>query len=164
MARPLAKTGINSETARDLVFWTARGLGPEAAAKRAGIPSSARLYRYRRSTEFAEDLRQALKDLLALEHAPAAINILARLMADEKTPARVRVDACKTLLDRAGFTPAAVAADAPPAEDNMSLWTREQLEAFVAQGERQLAAATATDADFEVVAPSGAGGALTDML
>ena len=43
-------------------------------------------------------------------------------------------------LDRAGFTPAAVAADEASADDSdMSSWSIERLRAFVAEGERELA-------------------------
>ncbi len=136
----------------------------DEAAKRAGLPSSAKLYRFKRSTAFADDLRQALKDLLATELAPKAIHILDEIMSDTKMPARVRVDAAKTLLDRAGFTPAAVAADAPPADENMASWTIEQFESFVAEGERKLARVGATDADFEDVTPAGEADALADLL
>ena len=73
MARPLAKTGLNSTTERELVWWLAKGHGIEDAARRAGLPSSAKLYRYKRTNAFADDLRQALKDHLATELAPKAI-------------------------------------------------------------------------------------------
>jgi len=41
-----------------------------------------------------------------------------------------------------------------PPPDAPGTWTIAQLEAFVAQGERKIAAATATDAHFEVIAPT----------
>ena len=56
MARPLAKTGLNSTTERELVWWLAKGHGIEDAARRAGLPSSAKLYRYKRT----ERLRRRL--------------------------------------------------------------------------------------------------------
>ncbi len=144
----------------------AKGLGMDEAAKRAGLPSSAKLYQYKRTNAFADDLRQALKDHLATELAPKAIHILDLIMSDTAMPARVRVDAAKTILDRAGFTPAAVAADAPPAdESDMSQWTIEQLHAFVAEGMRKLAHTEATDANYEVVAAKkGDADALADLL
>jgi hypothetical protein len=153
MARPRSKPGINPTTERNLVWWLAKGYGPEEAAKRAGLPSTARLYHLKRTTAFADELRQALKDHLASELAPKAVRILDELMSDTKTPARVRVDAAKTLLDRAGFTPAAIGADGLPSNDDMSTWTKAQLQAFVEEGERQLAREVATDADFEDVTP-----------
>jgi hypothetical protein len=51
--------------------------------------------------------RQALGD-----HAAAAVGLLGRVVRDEKAPLKIRVDACKTILDRAGFI-APKAADAP---------------------------------------------------
>ena len=154
MARP-SKTGVNTTTERELVWWMAKGHGIEDAARRAGVTSSARLYRLKRTAGFAEHLRDALKDRLATELAPKAIRLLEEIMCDTKMAGRVRVDAAKTILDRAGFTPAAVAADAPAAGDNMASWTRAQLEAFVDDGMRKLAREEATDAEFEDL-PSGA--------
>lgn len=154
MGRPPAKSGLDSTTERELVYWVAKGLGPEAAAERAGIPSSARLYKYRRTAAYADDLRIALRDHLATELAPKAIKILNEIMCDTKMHGRVRVDAAKTLLDRAGFG-AATAADAPLADDdNMALWSRERLMAFLSKEEAKLARQEATDADFQLVAPT----------
>ena len=155
MARPPSKTGINTTTEREIVWWLAKGLGIEEAARRAGVTSDARLYRLKRTAGFADNLRDALKDRLTIELAPKAIRLLEEIMCDTKMAGRVRVDAAKTILDRAGFTPAAaVAAVAAEADDNMATWTRARLEAFVADGTRQLAREEATDADFEDL-PSG---------
>ena len=166
MGRPKSKSGLNSTTERELVYWVAKGLGPEEAAKRAGLPSSARLYDYRRTNAFADDLRQALRDNLTTEHAPKAIKILAEIMEDDRMPARVRVDAAKTLLDRSGYTAATVAADAAFDEDSpMYTWTIPQLEAFLAKSQRALARAEATDAEIiEVVSPVVDGDALDCLL
>lgn len=163
MARPRSKTGFNPTTERELAWWIAKGFGPEEAAKRAGLPSTARLYQFKRSAAFANDLREALKDHMSTELAPKAVRILDEIMSDTEMPARVRVDAAKTLLDRAGFTPAAVAADAPPADDSMANWTTEQLQAFVDGAARKLARTEATDAQFEVFAPPAPADAASDL-
>ena len=139
MARPRDKSGLSPTTERELAWWLAKGHGIEDAAKRVGLPSSERVYQLKRARGFADDLRQALKDQLSVELAPKAVRILDEIMADTAMPARVRVDAAKTLLDRAGFTPAAIAADAPPAIEEMSRLSREQLEALVEQLSRQTA-------------------------
>jgi hypothetical protein len=47
------------------------------------------------------------------DHASAAVALLGRVVRDEKAPLKIRVDACKTILDRAGFV-APRAPDAPP--------------------------------------------------
>jgi hypothetical protein len=47
------------------------------------------------------------------DHASAAVALLGRVVRDEKAPLKIRVDACKTILDRAGFI-APKAPDAPP--------------------------------------------------
>jgi hypothetical protein len=112
------------------------------------LPSSAKLYHLKRTKVFADDLRRALKDHLATELAPKAIRILDEIMCDVKMPGRDRVDAAKMLLDRAGFTPAAIGADALPAGDYMAHWSREQLQAFVDEGMRKMAREEATDAEY----------------
>jgi len=145
MARP-----SKSDPATEITRHLAEGHPLAEAARLAGVTSDGRLYRLKRSVGFADNLRDALKDRLALELAPKAIALLDEIMSNPKVPARVRVDAAKTVLDRAGFTPAvAEAAAKAVADDNMATWTRARLEAFVAEGERQAARASATDADFE---------------
>ena len=164
MARPLSKSGVNSTTERELVWWVAKGFGFEDAAKRAGLPSSAKLYRLKRTNAYADDLRQALKDHLATELAPKAIRILDEIMCDAKMPARVRVDAAKTLLDRSGFTPAAIDSEAQPVGQDMGSWTSEELRAFVDQGMRDLARDSATEVEFEASGPSSSATMLDDVL
>src|SRR5271166_4989998 len=124
MARP-SKTGINTTTEREIVWWLAKGHTLEEAGKRVGINGGERLHRLKRTAGFADNLRDALKDRLAVELAPKAIALLEEIMCDTKMPGRVRVDAAKTVLDRAGFTPAAAVAEAAAADDsNMATWTR----------------------------------------
>lgn len=103
MAGAPARSGLNSTTERELVWWLAQGLGKEEAARRAGLPSSGRLYHYTRTKQFAADLREALNDRLSIELAPKAVGILDAIMSDEKVNPRVRVDAAKAVLDRSGY-------------------------------------------------------------
>jgi hypothetical protein len=141
-----SKSGVSPTTERELVWWIAKGLGTEAAAHKAGLPSSAALYKYKRTAAFAEDLREALRDRLGTELAPKAVRILDEIMSDPLVNPRVRVDAAKTLLDRSGL----VAGAAAPAssEESLSTYSRAELMAIVAEGEKNAAAAEgATDSE-----------------
>jgi hypothetical protein len=75
---------------------------------------------------------------LATEGAPAAYRLLLKVVNDESVSARVRVDAGKALLDRAGFVPPK--ASAPEGlEKAVTAMSRDELKAFVDQAERRLA-------------------------
>lgn len=103
MGRPPSRTGLNDATQRELVWWLAKGLSKEDAAKRAGLPSSGRLYHFARTRDFADALREGLVDHMSNELAPKAVRILDEIMSDEKVTSRVRVDAAKAILDRSGY-------------------------------------------------------------
>ncbi|MGA2792885.1 MAG: hypothetical protein ABSE69_05025 [Roseiarcus sp.] len=68
-------------------------------------------------------------------------------MLDEKMPARVRVDAAKTVLDRSGFSPRAIAP--PDSSDDLPTYSRAELMAIVAAGESKMAIEGATDAEVD---------------
>lgn len=104
MARPLSRPGLGTTTRRELCWWLAQGFSKEEAAKRAGLPDTYRIYQFTRTTVFADELRDALRDHLGTNLAPKAVRILDEIMSDTKVNARVRVDAAKALLDRAGFS------------------------------------------------------------
>ncbi|MES2292005.1 MAG: terminase small subunit [Pseudomonadota bacterium] len=62
-----------------------------------------------------------------------AVNILERVLDDESASLKVRVDAAKTVLDRAGFVTAVVSPE-DPYRKSLSEMTREELENVCAQG------------------------------
>jgi hypothetical protein len=149
MAGIPSKSGVSPTIERELVWWLAKGLGTDAAAHKAGLPSTAALYKYKRTKAFADDLREALRDRLGTELAPKAVKILDEIMSDPLVNPRVRVDAAKAILDRGGFT---AAPPAPPAlsDEGLSTYSRAELMAIVAEGERKAAIEGATDAEVEV--------------
>ncbi len=69
--------------------------------------------------------------------APVALKLIEDLVGDKTIAPRVRLDAAKTLLDRAGYTPPNQAADKAPLSP--AEMTAEQLREFIADGERALA-------------------------
>ena len=106
MPRPPSRTGLDDSTQRELCWWIAKGCSPEEASKRAGLPNSVRTYNFAKTQEFSLVLRQSLSKYLADDLAPKAIKVLSEIMLDEKVAGRVRVDAAKAPLDRAGFSSA----------------------------------------------------------
>jgi hypothetical protein len=118
-----AKSGLTEDTQRELAWWIAKGVTKDEAARRAGLPSTARLFRYMRTKGFAADLRDALNDRLAVELAPKAIKRLEAILDDDKVSSRVVVDAAKAVLDRSGYvaTPAPSAPDGLAALENLSI-------------------------------------------
>ena len=102
MARPPARTGISPESEREFALRIAEGHDPAGAAKLAGFPSWVRPARAMRTAGFAEALQRAMRHRLSLL-APEAVKVLDGLMRNPDTPARVRADAAKAVLDRAGL-------------------------------------------------------------
>jgi hypothetical protein len=64
--------------------------------------------------------------------ASKSVALLERVLDDEDAPLRTRVEAAKTVLDRAGLV-AALVCDEAPAQKSLSEMTREELEAVVAE-------------------------------
>ena len=104
MSRPRDRAGISPTTQREIVWWVAKGHSMEEAAKRAGLPSSGRLYDFKKTREFAADLRDALRDRLDTELAPQADKYPGRTDDRRKDPCeRPAPMFAATVLDRAGL-------------------------------------------------------------
>lgn len=82
-------------------------------------------------------IEQEIRTVLLTEDAPLARQVLHKLVADENTAPRIRVDAAKILLDRAGITPPATA-EAAAGDRSIADMTSSQLVAFVAQRQVEL--------------------------
>jgi hypothetical protein len=93
--------------------------------------------------------REALGD-----HATAALGLLGRAVRDEQAPLKVRVDACKTILDRAGFIPPK-AADAPrPPSKPTERLSLAELDVMMVELRAEIAAkAAALEAELIDVTP-----------
>ena len=84
-------------------------------------------------------LRQLMGDKLAAM-APAAISVLSGLMNDEDASPKIRLDAAKTILGRAGFVPPK-ASDAPTVgEKSLHEMTRDELAERVHQLQGEIGA------------------------
>ena len=82
-------------------------------------------------------IERANRLLISHTLATKAVDLLERVMDDAEAPIKVRVEAAKTVLDRAGIT--AMIAERDDAEDramkSMSQMTREELEEIVRAGQ-----------------------------
>lgn len=93
--RAFAAAYVSGETA---------GVGGASAIAAGYAANSARqeAYRLLRHDGVREEIDRLTREAIG-DHAVAAVNLLGRVIHDEKAPIKVRVDAAKTILDRAGF-------------------------------------------------------------
>ncbi|HUQ36938.1 MAG TPA: hypothetical protein VM144_11240 [Aestuariivirga sp.] len=137
MGRPPSRPGLGSTSRRELCWFLAQGYPQEEAAKRAGLPDVRRLHAFARTREFADELREAMHDHMGVNLAPKAVRILDEIMSDSKVQPRVRVDAAKALLDRAGYS-ASEERKKPLGPDDIEAMSVEELQQFIQAGERTM--------------------------
>lgn len=139
MARPRSRPGLSDTKQREVCWYLAIGSTQADAARLAGYPDTRRLSDYAKTKEFAVELRQAINDRLSLTLAPKAVAALDAIVSDEKVNARIRVDAAKAILDRAGHSTVESAARPKESEgDPMETWPIDRLQKFVANFEARL--------------------------
>lgn len=82
----------------------------------------------------------ANRDMICGALATKAVSVLERLIEDADTPPKVRLDAAKTILDRAGYLPPSSEerAEAAKPKSNFSEMTRDELRAFIARSSEQI--------------------------
>ncbi len=137
MSRPPSRPGLGTTTRRELCWFLAQGFSKEDAATKAGLPDTYRLHAFARTKEFAGELQEALRDHLGTNLAPKDIRILNEIMSDSAVTPRVRVDAAKALLDRAGYA----SGEEPrriPTLDNMESMTIDELQNIVGKLEQDI--------------------------
>ena len=139
MGRPPSRPGLNSKTQRELCWWLAQGHSKEDAAKKAGLPDTYRLHAFARTRSFADELQAALRDHMGTI-APQAVRILDDIMKDKEVQPRVRVDAAKALLDRAGYSAGEERKRVIADPEEMAEWSEDDLRKFIASAEHQLRA------------------------
>lgn len=122
-------------THRVLVRELSRGESLGTAALRAGIGQAA-VQAAIRLPHVAAAIEAELQRVLQSEIAPAAFAFLRRVVASDKFGERVRVDAAKILLDRAGFTPIKRGEDKDIKDPDQM--TTDELHRMVSQLEREL--------------------------
>jgi hypothetical protein len=125
------------------------------AAKAAGYADSSHVRRMvRHSPVLRAAIEQELRHRLQTEGAPVAYALLVEVVRnkDSKFGERVRVDAARTLLDRAGFLPPKQP-DRQPAEKDLNEMSTAELLAIIEKHEAELGD-RATPINAVQIAPS----------
>lgn len=115
------------------------GASPTAAATIAGyaFPSTDG-NRLLRIPAIIEAIRGAMHSHLQTVSAPLALKTLESVVRNEKSGERIRVDAAKILLDRAGYAPKAQS-DSDHAPKQLADMSAEELRSFIGQHEAEIA-------------------------
>jgi phage terminase small subunit len=139
MSRSVAERGLTPLQER-FVEQILEGHNTLQAATLAGVGSpQVHAYRVASLPHVQAEIARQLGRRLANEAAPVAYSVLVKILRDENAASRVRVDAAKTLLDRAGFVPPR--APDPPGTTGKQLneMSREELRAVLTVAEDRLA-------------------------
>jgi hypothetical protein len=95
---------------REAIYRHAKGDTVIDACLKTGV-SPAAFELFLRSDEAGQELRQVMAGVLENEYAPNAFRFLHETVNDTAMPARVRVDAAKIIVDRAGYVAGAPSAN-----------------------------------------------------
>lgn len=116
------------------------GNATQAAIAAGYSPASARqtASRLLHAPHVQEAIRRAQALALRSRMASKALGVLEKNMDDEGAPAGVRVDAAKTVLDRAGLAAARVPEHAEAMEKGLGEMSLIELDQFIRQGQRKL--------------------------
>ena len=124
-----------------VAFVSGNGNAAEAARQAGYSPNAARVaaYKLMRNPRVTRLIREEQHRLLGGRLASLALNTLEQVMLDPEAPYGARVDAAKTVLDRAGL-PSVPAAIISRASDDAVTTPRtlEQLEQFIQAGQQRL--------------------------
>jgi hypothetical protein len=96
-------------------------------------------YRFAALPYVQRAIAEGLTKRFMTEGAPLAYSVLVKFVGDEAVSPRVRVDAAKALLDRAGFVPPKAGEQLDTAEKDLSAMSPDELRAFIASAEGRLA-------------------------
>lgn len=146
MARQLATTRSISAQAR--AFCDAYVNDPEtagnasASARKAGFAVGScgqEGYRLLRHDGVRAEVHRLTLEALG-DHAAAAVQLLGRVVRDERAPLKIRVDAAKAVLDRAGFVAPKAPEPLEPSEKEIAEMSMAELQAFLKEAKEQVAA------------------------
>lgn len=143
---PAAARELQGLTPRQAAYVQAKlqGLTDEAFCDLMGYASSGSVFAIRTDPRVTDAFRRASAAWLTWDGVSAAISALQQIVKDEKQSGAVRVQAAKTILERAGVEAPARADALAKSVDEMS---PDELRSFIAAGEASLAnRATPVDA------------------
>jgi hypothetical protein len=89
-------------------------------------------------------IREANQQLISGQMATKAIALLGRVLEDESVPMKVRVDAARTILDRAGFSAMPPAVPKRPSDKQLSEMTADELREVMRQAKAEMDLAAKT--------------------
>lgn len=140
MGRAIAKGPALNEKQTAMLADIIAGFPPVEAARRNGYgnPHKAAKDFLARPDVLLAIKRHSMGRLVG-EGVPLAIDVLFLILKDEGAPARVRVDAAKTVLDRAGMAAARPAAPEAKTEKALSDMSPDELRALISRLENEVA-------------------------
>jgi len=138
----MAQEILDQQKAFAEAYVLGRGNATQAAIEAGYAPASARqtASRLLHTPHVQDAIRHAQAYVLRGKLASKALGVLEKILDDDDAPPGVRVDAAKTVLDRAGL-PAMRAPDSVDEDRPLEEMTVVQLEAFIAEGRALLGAA-----------------------
>jgi phage terminase small subunit len=132
----LVKINLSEQQAAFVAAICEHGLDPKEAARLAGYSEAAEAARrLLRAPAILHALELGLRRKLHGELVPLAFGVLDKLLRDADSD-RVRLDAARVVLDRAGFVPAKQAA--PAGEREPEAMNTRELHALIERLEREL--------------------------
>jgi phage terminase small subunit len=83
------------------------------------------------------EVERLTRELLG-DHASAAVQLLGRVIRDERAPLKIRVDAAKAVLDRAGFVAPKAPEPLDPGAKPVEAMSIAELDSFVREGRERI--------------------------
>lgn len=114
------------------------GLSIPEAAERCGYSVSG-AYQALDTPLLAAVVVKRLARRIILDGAPAAVAYLVRLVKDEEASGKLRLEAAKALLDRAGFVAPKAADPERPGDKGLHDMSADQLKEFIGKAQNELA-------------------------
>ena len=97
---------------------------------------------------------EALREQLGGSLASKAVDVLREIIHDESSPQKLRLDAARTVLDRAGIiAPKAMEPTPAGSKADLASMSLEELATFIQQGEERQRQIGAIDAEGTITAP-----------
>jgi hypothetical protein len=140
MGRAIAKGPALNEKQAGMLADILAGIPPIEAARRQGyLEPHVTAKRFMQRPDVLLAIKRDSIGQLVGEGVPLAISTLFTILKDEAAPARVRVDAAKTVLDRAGIAAARPAAPEKASEKALSEMSPNELRALISRLENEVA-------------------------
>lgn len=140
MGRDVVKGPALNEKQAAMLADIIAGIPPVEAAKRQGyLEPHTTAKRFVTRPDVLLAIRRHSVGTLVGEGVPLAIKTLFQILKDEGAPARVRVDAAKTVLDRAGISAARPSAPEVKNEKALADMSPDELRALISRLENEVA-------------------------